>query len=535
MINNSDKTAKNSQIILYLRKSSESDERQIQSINDQRNAMIKKAKDLWLIIVKEFSESKSAKAPDMREQFKLLLAYIRESWVRKILCWKLDRLTRNPIDSWTLQYMLQTWEIENIVTSDREYTEYESWLLMSVETWIANQFIIDLKKNVKRWINSKYEEWHRPTRVPAWYLNNKATKKVDIDLKRFRLVRKMWELMLTGNYSMPKIVDIANEKLWYKSRVTKKGWGIIMSKSVLHSIFHNIFYTGYFYYNGELMKWKHKPMISVAEFQIVQDILWNKSTTRPKSYEFPFAWLMKCWSCWNTITVETKRKNNRFKWYTEYTYYHCTWKRVHGTKCKEKSILKQKLEEQIIYILKQIELDKEYAGIIFNVIRKNIESETSLEKSILHVLKANLTKEKNKLENLTDVMLEWLITKEEFINRKEKLELNINQLKEKLVSRDTISLDIDEIEKAFSFSSKAYSVFINGDDNIKREILSSLWVNRKLVWKELSLDINERFINIKNNITDLCTDLAPLEPDKKGYSISNTIALNEDNPVWFGM
>ena len=146
MINNSDKTAKNSHIILYLRKSSESDERQIQSINDQRNAMIKKAKDLWLIIVKEFSESKSAKAPDMREQFKLLLAYIRESWVRKILCWKLDRLTRNPIDSWTLQYMLQTWEIENIVTSDREYTEYESWLLMSVETWIANQFIIDLKK-----------------------------------------------------------------------------------------------------------------------------------------------------------------------------------------------------------------------------------------------------------------------------------------------------------------------------------------------------------------------------------------------------
>jgi len=67
-----------------------------------------------------------------------------------IVCWKLDRLSRNPVDSGTIQYALQTGKITSIITSDRIYQKEDAGLMFSVETGMGNQFIIDLSKNTKR-------------------------------------------------------------------------------------------------------------------------------------------------------------------------------------------------------------------------------------------------------------------------------------------------------------------------------------------------------------------------------------------------
>ena len=70
--------------------------------------------------------------------------------IEGILCWKLNRLTRNPVDTGTLQYMLQRGRITKIITNEREYQLADSGLLFSVETGMANQFILDLSKDTKR-------------------------------------------------------------------------------------------------------------------------------------------------------------------------------------------------------------------------------------------------------------------------------------------------------------------------------------------------------------------------------------------------
>ena len=50
-------------IFLYARKSTESEDRQVQSIEDQLNLMRRRASDLGHTIIEEFKESKSAKNP----------------------------------------------------------------------------------------------------------------------------------------------------------------------------------------------------------------------------------------------------------------------------------------------------------------------------------------------------------------------------------------------------------------------------------------------------------------------------------------
>ncbi len=140
----------NTRFVLYARKSSESEDRQIQSIDDQINYWKKRAKEESIEIVKIYTEEKSAKTPYVRKIFQEMCEEISKGNIDGILCWKLDRLSRNPVDTGAIQYMLQKEMIQRIITSDRIYYPEDSGLIFSVETGMANQYILDLSKNVKR-------------------------------------------------------------------------------------------------------------------------------------------------------------------------------------------------------------------------------------------------------------------------------------------------------------------------------------------------------------------------------------------------
>lgn len=58
--------------------------------------------------------------------------------------------------------MLQRGKLKRIITSDRIYYPEDSGLLFSVETGMANQYILDLSKNSKRGLHSKLSKGHFP-------------------------------------------------------------------------------------------------------------------------------------------------------------------------------------------------------------------------------------------------------------------------------------------------------------------------------------------------------------------------------------
>jgi Site-specific recombinases, DNA invertase Pin homologs len=93
------------QYIIYCRKSSESEEKQVLSIESQ----IKELKDLTerlkLPVSELLTESQSAKYPG-RAVFNSLLKKVSKGEVKGIVSWKLDRLARNPIDGAALVWSL---------------------------------------------------------------------------------------------------------------------------------------------------------------------------------------------------------------------------------------------------------------------------------------------------------------------------------------------------------------------------------------------------------------------------------------------
>src|SRR5437870_948737 len=99
--------------ILYARKSSEAEDRQVASIDAQINELKKMAEDLGLKVVDSITESMSAKAPG-RPEFNRMLELVNKGVANGIICWKLDRLARNPVDGGQISWLLQRGVLQQI-------------------------------------------------------------------------------------------------------------------------------------------------------------------------------------------------------------------------------------------------------------------------------------------------------------------------------------------------------------------------------------------------------------------------------------
>ncbi len=104
--------------VIYARKSSESEDRQVLSIESQVHELRQLALRHGVEVDEVLTESHSAKAPG-RPIFTELIRRIGRGDVTGILCWKLDRLARNPYDSGVILQAQADGKLERIITNDR--------------------------------------------------------------------------------------------------------------------------------------------------------------------------------------------------------------------------------------------------------------------------------------------------------------------------------------------------------------------------------------------------------------------------------
>ncbi len=476
---------------LYVRKSSESEDRQVQSIDDQINRLKELAGSLDLKIVKTFTESKSAKKPNNRPKFAEMVEMIKDGEADGILCWQINRLSRNPIDSAQVQWLLQEGVLKSIQTIDRQYLPDDNVLLFNVESGMANQFILDLKKNVTRGMYSKAERGWMPGQAPIGYLNDRSTKTIIKDPERFETVRKIWDLMLTGKYSVPSILDIVNDDWGFKQIKKRKVGGCPMSRSVLYKMLTSLFYTGIFKFGKKQYQGKHEPMISLEEYDRVQEILGRAGKPRPKQHEFAFTGIITCGECGSMITACEKRKfvksENKFK---TYVYYACT-KRKKGVKCNQKPITLKNLEDQIDNNLKKITILPEFKDWALEVLRKNNDQEIEDRSNIYETQHKALTSTQNELDNLTKMRYRDLINDETFIKERDILQNKIVRLREKLRNTEKRADDWLELtEKAFHFATYARIHFKKGSLDAKRDILRT--VGTKFIMRDKILQLSHK-------------------------------------------
>lgn len=351
-------------------------------------------------------------------------------------------------------------------------------------------------------LESKVEKGWLPSVAPAGYLNTmykeKGKNTIIKDQERFDLVRKMWDLMLTGAYTVPEILEIANNQWNYRSIKRKKSGGKPISKSGLYDIFSNPFYYGYFRYKGQLRKGEHPKMVTKKEFNSVQEILSRKLKRKPKTHVHLYTGLIHCAECGCAITATHKEKH-----YPKtgnigiYDYYHCSKRKPH-VKCKQKSITLLDLEEQIIELVSSIEIPIEFRdwAVKYLTEKSKTESETSLQ--ILESKQKEYKRLEKQLADLLTMRMNNEISSEEYLDIKVEVKAKRDELKDEL-SADEQNREayLKKIEDVFNFATSVRERFENGGLTVKREILSLLGQNLMLNNRKLCIDLEKPFLIFK--------------------------------------
>jgi DNA invertase Pin-like site-specific DNA recombinase len=522
---------------LYARKSSESEDRQVQSIDDQLDRLKQLARDLNLNIKDVYTEARSAKKPDNRPLFSEMLRRIEKGEADGILCWQINRLSRNPIDSGRLSWMLQQGNLKSIQTIDRQYLPDDNVLLFSVESGMANQFIIDLKKNIARGVEGKVGRGWFPALAPLGYVNDKINRTIVKDPERFNLVRKMWDLMLTGSYTPPQIRMIANKQWGFRTPLHKRRGGNELPNSVIYTMFANIFYAGLFEWRGRQYLGKHEPMITLQEYDRVQMLLGRKGRPRPKTHRFAFTGTLRCGECGAMHTAEEKTKLIKTTGAIKtYVYYHCTRKKK-GVECSQRKTLGvYELEKQIEKEIEKCTILPEFRDWALEDMKEDNNKEIADGTTIRAMQRKSLAETEKELDNVTQMRYRDLIDDETFLRTRDMLRNNLAQLKAKLREPEDPTVrwhDLDE--KGFNFAAYARKTFIVGTLEQKKEILVALGQNPTIKDKKLSIEATDWLIPIGKKYPEVEADYKRLELTKKPLTASQKEALSSIRLRWWSI
>lgn len=510
---------------LYTRKSSESEEKQVASIESQLKVLKELAKREGIKIIGTFSESHSAKAPG-RPIFNEMMSQLAQGKADGILCWKLDRLARNPIDGGQIIWMLQQGIIKHIRTYDRNYLPTDNVLMMNVEFGVANQFILDLRANTRRGVLAKCEKGWFPGLAPLGYLNNKYREKGRKDImrdpERFDLVKKVWMTMLTGKHSAKQLCEMA------------RGWGLrgkrgeIIQFSKIYEMFNSPFYYGEFDYAGHRYKGAHEPMITKEQFEMVRDIIEGRSH-QSITREFDYTGLMMCGECGGMITAHERDKKQKNGNIHHYTYYHCTKKKG---PCSQPHIRKKDLEPQIKEMLANVSIRSDFYGWAIDQLRRVADEEVGARNKVKDAQQKAYNDSVRKIDRLIEMRMNEEIVQEEFMRKKEDLLKEKEHMKEMLEDTDLrVNNWLEKAEAMFELAENAVKKFESETSDGKKAMLKKFGLN--LVLKDKILDITPKdvFVIAKRGDKEFARVNSSLEPPKTRINKEELAQIYTSNPV----
>ncbi len=528
-------------VFLYARRSSdESSDKQLQSIPDQIAYYKSRAAQMGYQIVDVLQESKSAKQPQVRTIFYEMLSRIEAGEADGILTWHLNRLFRNPVDQGTVAWMLQTEVIKVIQTYDRAYYPEDNVLLFHVEGAMANQFVRDLAKTSRRGMESKANSGWLPSRAPLGYYNDKIVNEIYPDEERWDMVRKMWDMLLSGNYTVPKIRKIANEEWGFRTPKFKKSGGGPIAESSLYRIFTNIFYTGMFEWSGTVYEnGNHKPMITVEEYDKAQVILGRKGKPRNQVHESAFTGMVICGECGGMCTYSAKqkivKKTGELK---TYAYYHCTKKKKDASgkcSCGQKPVTLEEFERQVDVELERYTILPKFQEWALEIINKENDKEIDARTKVYEQQQRAYNQTQNELDTLTKMRYRNLIDDEEFKTQRSDLKKKLGKLKLQLNSTENRAATWLELsERTFNFARHARATFVHGSIQEKREIFSALGQNFTLKDKKVLITPNDWFVPIEKAYPELEAEYNRLELDKNLDTATRNARFAELILTWGG-
>ncbi len=464
--------------IIYARKSTESEERQVRSIESQVSELREFAAKEKLEIVASLCEAQTAKEPG-RMKFAEMLSFLENGKADGILSWNPDRLARNSIDGGQIIYLLDTGKIKDLKFPTHWFENTpQGKFMLNIAFGQSKYYVDNLSENIKRGHRAKLRKGIWPSFAPLGYVNNHKTRDVDVDTEKAPLVRKGFEIYSTGKYTLKQIA-----KIW-KDLGLRSYKGNVLAVSCVQRILKSTFYYGIFEFNGETYQGSHELLISKKLFDKCQEVMKDRGhiKTRKAENTFPFRGLLTCGECKCMITAEVQKGHN---------YYRCTKKRE---MCSQKYVREEILTEQVKSFLQKVSLTSQDTEKVLRELDKDEQKAKEDSLALVGGMKNDLTDIETRLDKLLSAYLDEVITEEEYLAQKQKMIDQRIGMKERIHEIEDKGVSWLEPARAWVKSlNQAEKLLSSGDKGEMTTFLKQIGSNHILIDKSFSFSPKKPF------------------------------------------
>lgn len=480
MINNKQKA------IIYLRKSTDREDRQQITIETQKKYCEKLAEDndfeTYII-----EEHKSAKEEWKRPWFKKMISKCKKWNYDYVIAYDPTRISRNTIDAAHFTELINKWHIKWFYSAEsRQFfngTDIFSALMLGIS------FLMSKADNQMRSNNTrkKMEMYFKQGRVmwnpPFWYKNHqyfddfwRLQHDVIVIEKEAKLVQKAFEMRKEWAY-LKDIQKFIREN-WYPKK------SICAVEHMLKNLFY-IWIQKWKLWEAEIkMPW-YRPIISCVLYQQVNTIRRKLKKKKKVEYDAYFKWLLFDEYNKPFISYET---TNRF--WNKYIYY-----RTQTHNKKKLNISQNKLLKKLDNYIEDYNFNSKNIDILEQKLKKefNITNQIKNEKDTIIDELSKIEKEK---KILAKKVIEWVFDDDTYkelllwyLENKKLLEERLNNLSENNRNINTL------IRKGVELLRKLYSIYKTKNPWQKVRLLNLISVEL-FIKDDFSLIIQEnRLIN----------------------------------------
>ena len=393
------------------------------SLQEQKAAIEQYAIQNKLQIVEWFEERETA-AKSGRPVFNRMLKLLSKGATTGAIIHKIDRSARNLRDWADLGALIDRGLDLHIAHESLDLKTRGGRLVADIQAVVAADFIRNHRDEVRKGMRGRFKQGLYPLRAPIGYLDQGAAKPKVPDPLVAPLVKQVFELYASGNYTLYQLGRAA-----YEFGLRNRG-GRRVTRNGLSTLLNNEFYIGILHLSrtGERFSGKHEPLISVALFERVQRQLQVRRVQRTIKHDFLFRRFLRCRHCGYHLRGELKHKT---------IYYRC-----HGRTCPTTCVREDTVTEQAQARLQEIVSQLADHNILLGAISHELERRKTQSADNIRKARLRLQSIEERLVRLTDGYIEQKIDEEIYLDRQYHI------LKERASAREVLDALISNNDPA---------------------------------------------------------------------------------------
>lgn len=434
------------------------------SLDAQKEAILAFADKSNITITKWFEEKVTA-AKSGRPTFNAMIKALLRGGAEGVAIHKIDRSARNFAD-WAKIGELSDAGIDvHFASESLDFRSRGGRLSADIQAVIAADYIRNLREETMKGIMGRLKQGLYPFKAPIGYLDNGGGKPKTLDPIRAPLIREAFDLYASGQHSLRSL----------RKELTGRGLrnesGGPLSKRGIETVLSNPFYCGVIRVRstGDVFQGVHEPLVPVQLFDDVQAVKAGKSGKKVTRHNHTYRGLFRCLHCGGAMIPERQKGH---------VYYRCQTR-----SCETKCVREERLEAAIRRVLRRLRLSDENVAWLMDEITKWCEANKSIDAGA--AARMQLGKIDDRLERLTDALIDSLIDRQTFNDRKERLLLERSRLAEAARQTDYEPGNVRGFLELIKSLAATYEIALPPE---KRQITQLATSNRRVAGRNVCLE-----------------------------------------------